>query len=105
MSRERKYTWYLEPCGDPAWSNEVISKNIQDPADALQQVVCADGIRRDLWRCKSGEVFKLDRSRSNFGKDFQIRIFRQEGNGQIEDITKWYRKWHQKKTKKVYGKF
>ena len=98
--RKRTCTWYLEPCGNPAWSNEVISKNIQDPTDALQNVLCADGEKRNLWRCKSGEVFKLDSSRANFGKGFQFKIFRQKGKGQIEDVTRWYRRNYENGKKK-----
>ena len=102
MARKRKYIWYLEPLGDVAYSNEIIAKNIRNPEVGSQDMLCADGKRHNLWRCLSAEIFKIDSSRANFGEKFRIRIFCQEGNGQIRNVTKWYRI---KKGRPSYAKF
>ncbi|MGD0576684.1 MAG: hypothetical protein ABSA74_01235 [Candidatus Staskawiczbacteria bacterium] len=98
--KEREYTWYLEPRGDFAWSNEVISKNVKNPEDFLIGVICEHGETHDLWRCLPGEVFKIWQSRKNWGKNFKVGIFAQEGKSQIRDVTEWYRRRHQKSPKK-----
>jgi hypothetical protein len=56
--RKREYTWYLEPSGNVAHSNEVISKNV-NREDALQDALCADGKKRNLWRCSSALAYML----------------------------------------------
>ena len=107
MVKERVYTYYLEPRGNVAHSNEILSKNI-DEEDALQEVMCADGIKRNFWRCPSGRLFAIWQSRAGFscfGKKFAIKIFAQEGKGKIRDITDWYKKRHQKKERQTYGRF
>lgn len=100
--RERVYTYYLEPAGDVARSNEVLGKNIEEE-DAMQFVLCWDGKKRNLWRCPSGKVLALWSSR--IGLKINFRVFIQEGKGQIEDKTRWYRRRHDKKTTKSYGRF
>ena len=107
MAKEREYTYYLEPRGNVAYSNEILGKNIGEE-DAMERVLCSDGEWRNLWRCLHGIVFMLWQSRSSLsklGKKFSIRIFEQEGHGQIRDVTDWYRKRHQKKERAAYGKF
>lgn len=99
MAKPREYTWYLEPKGNVAHSNEILGKNIGEE-NALQDVLCADGKLHNLWRCPSGLVFMLWNSRKNFsmfGKKFAIRIFCREGNGKIRDVTGLYRNQHAKK--------
>jgi len=86
MARQRQYTYYFEPRGNYAYSNEILAKNI-DGENALQEVPCSDGKKRNLWRCPAGMAFTLWASRHNWGKDFRIRVFCQEGKGKIRDIT------------------
>jgi muconolactone delta-isomerase len=97
--RKREYTWYLEPSGNVAHSNEVISKNV-NREDALQDALCADGKKRNLWRCSSALAYMLWRSR--VGLKISFKIFGQEGNGAIRNKTHLFktRPWVTKKKKK-----
>ncbi|OGZ83665.1 MAG: hypothetical protein A2401_00425 [Candidatus Staskawiczbacteria bacterium RIFOXYC1_FULL_38_18] len=89
MAKKREYTWYLEPRGDVARSNEVLGKNLGEE-NAFQGVECADGVRRNLWRCPSAMVFMLWSSRKTLRIVFGI--FCQEGKGKIRRATRWYGK-------------
>ncbi len=90
MARKpRKYTWYLEPRGDVARTNEVLGKNLGEE-NAIEYALCEDGERRNLWRCSSGMVFMLWNSRKSLNITFGI--FCQEGNGKIRRATRWYGK-------------
>ena len=83
MRKERVFTYYIEAKGDVAYTNRVLASNI-DEEDALQNVLCKDGVRRDLWRCPSGKAFAIWSSRHNWEElGFKIRVWEQEGNGQI----------------------
>lgn len=108
MAKQREYTYYLEPVkSNFAHTNEVISKMLADTAspssdssagtDILRGVICADGNEHNLYRCPHGLLFMLWCSRKNL--EINFRVFAQEGNGKIRDITKWYRMLHQKKEK------
>ena len=89
MEKQREYTWFIEPRGDVAWSNEVISRNIGEE-NAMQDTLCADGKKRNLWQCPSGLILFLWRSR--VGLKISFRIFCQEGkNGKIRDKTHLYK--------------
>ena len=84
---KREYEWFLEP--KDSYTNEVILKNIDDENASLD-VVCEDGERRNLWRCPSGKVFMLWRSRSDL--QIRFRIFSRElPNGKIKDCTFLFR--------------
>lgn len=98
--RERIITYYLQALGDVAYTNRILSQNIEEE-DACQLLLCKDGVRRDLWRCPSGKVLMIWCSRHNFadGGNFKIKVFSQEGKGQIRDITEWYKKRHEPKQK------
>lgn len=102
--KKREYTWYIEPRGNIAHSNEVISKNINEE-DALQDVVCGDGKRRNLWRCSSAMIYMLWRSR--VGLKISFRIFCQEGKGTIADKTHLFKndRGSGKKRRKSHARF
>ncbi|MDP2741258.1 MAG: hypothetical protein Q8O66_01040 [bacterium] len=109
MARKREHEWFLEPCGDVAHSNEIISKIMGVEENAMQDMLCTDGKRRNLWRCPSGLVFMIWKSRGNFGKSFKIKIFCREGKGKIRDVTFLFKDeggGTKRKRKKVYrGRF
>lgn len=96
--KERTYTWYLEPKGDIARTNEVLARNIGEE-NALEGVICADRQQRNLWRCPSGMVFMLWNSRQTLRISFGI--FCQEGNGKIRRATRWYAGGNRLKNKKT----
>lgn len=92
MTRIREYIWYLEPRGDIAYSNEVLGKNIDEENASTR--ICADGEHHNLWQCPSVLVFMLWRSRtglSKLGRKFAVRIFCQEGEGKIRDVTRIFK--------------
>ncbi|MCX6721324.1 MAG: hypothetical protein NT026_01840 [Candidatus Staskawiczbacteria bacterium] len=85
--RERKFICYIEARGDVAYTNRVLASNI-DEEDAQQSVLCKDGVRRDMWRCSSTKAFSIWSSRHNWEElGFAIRIWEQEGNGQIRIVS------------------
>jgi hypothetical protein len=77
MSRERDYTWYIEPL-DPH-TNQWIGRSLWEEIDGCRSVLCADGVSRDMWRCDRDFVEKLKRSRQQ--NRYKFKIFVQEGNG------------------------
>ena len=105
MTKKREHEWFLEPCGDVAYSNEILAKNIGSEENALQDVLCADGIKRNFWRCPSGLLFMIWRSRKGFGNRFRIKIFCREGKGKVRNVTFLFKnesgKPKKKKRKKI----
>lgn len=85
----RNYTWFAEPKGDVSYTNQVLAKNANGEEDALQDVLCADGQRHNLWRISSGQIFMLWRSRVNLR--IQFAIWCKEGNGKIRNVTRLYK--------------
>lgn len=109
MAKKREYEWFLEPCCDVAYTNNILSKNIEEE-NALQDVPCQDGKIRNLWRCPSGMLFMIWRSRGNFGKEFKVKIFCREKNGKARNVTFLFKnenkgKKRKRKTKAPSGKF
>jgi len=103
---KRSYEWFLEPRNNH--SNEVISRNIAEE-NFSENVICADGQSRNLWRCPSGMVFMLWRSRSNLKITFRIFV-RQLPNGKIRNCTFLFKneksgKIRKKQKGKSYAKF
>lgn len=94
MAQERVFTYYLEPTGDPAHTNKVFQENLGEE-NALEGVICSDGVQRNLYRCVAEMVKKFWLSKASLAIDF--KIFCQEGHGQIRDITNWYKKIHRKR--------
>jgi len=45
---DKIYNWFIEP--KDAHTNEVIAGNC-DEENLVTEIVCADGIKRNLWRC------------------------------------------------------
>ena len=103
---KRTYEWFLEP--KDSHTNEVISKNVGEE-NILRDAICADGQRRNLWRCSSGLFFMLWRSRSNL--KIRFRIFNREGNnGQIRNCTLLFKNEsgggiRKRPKRRFYGKF
>ena len=105
--RVRVTTYYLKPTGNVAHSNGILSQNLGEE-NFMQDVPCKGGKRHSLWRCPEGMALMIWNSRANFsclGKKFSVRVFSQEGNGQIRDVTEWYRRRHQKQERRPDAKF
>ena len=107
LMAKREYEWFLKPTGNVAHTNEVLSRNISEE-NAMQDVLCQDGKKRDLWRCPSGIVFMLWRSRSNLKITFRI-FSRELPNGKIRDCTFLFKNENggknKKKKRRSYAKF
>ncbi len=89
MTKQREYNWFIEPRGNVAHTNEVISNNV-DSENAMSGVLCADGKKHNLWRCPSGLILFLWRSR--VGLKISFKVFCQSGkNGKIRDVTLLYK--------------
>jgi hypothetical protein len=93
---KRIYEWFLEP--NDSHTNEVISRNV-GAENIMEDVLCADNQRRNLWRCPSKKVFMLWRSRSDLRIKFRI-FSRELPNGGIRDCTIAFKNEPGKKAKK-----
>ena len=79
----RQYAWWVHTVHPEA--NDAVARALaaHDDADesACMEVLCRDGIRRDMWRCPYGLVVRLKRSPR---LRRLVEIFRQSGNGKPE---------------------
>lgn len=76
----RNFIWYLEPLNPH--TNEVIGKNVGEE-NAQEDVVCDDGERRNLWRCKDYRQAR-DLLKMNGVNAFLTALWRQENeNGKV----------------------
>jgi hypothetical protein len=82
---KREYEWYLFPTGNVARSNRVIASNLPEE-NVVIEVFCQDGKKRNLWKCPSGMVMMLWRSRRDLNITFKI-FCKALPNGQIRDCT------------------
>lgn len=79
--RRRNCAWFVEPLD--AETNRVISGYVED-AEEHPQIVCADGIRRDMWECPHYFIGKLSHSIQSLGLRF--KVFRRQGlHGKIHE--------------------
>ena len=75
--------WFLEPKNRR--TNKIISLNTAED-NFLRYVVCADGKKRNLWKCPLELVSALWRSRNDL--KIKFRIFKRESsNEQIRNCT------------------
>ncbi len=106
--RKREYEWFLEP--KDSHTNKVISSNIGEE-NVLENIVCADGQKHNLWRCLSGMRDMLWFSRGDL--NIRFSIFGREGkNAKPKDLTFLFKneggsgKKRRKRERKVYhGRF
>lgn len=104
---KREYEWFLEPTGNVSFTNEVLGKNLGEE-NAMEGVLCQDGKKRNLWRCPSGMVIMLWRSRSNLKITFRI-FSKALPNGQVRECTFLFKNdsggKSKKKKRRSYAKF
>ncbi|NQV88526.1 MAG: hypothetical protein HQ402_03160 [Parcubacteria group bacterium] len=78
LAKKRKKAicyWYVEPLN--AHTNEVIGKNL-DPNEDCENLLCADGEHRNLWRCAYPFVARIQKSKASLKLIF--KVFNQEGS-------------------------
>lgn len=69
-------TWFIEPINEIA--NYALSKLVSEE-NCCEGVLCADGQRRDLWKCDHYTVKRIE-----FSKEFRFRVFVKQGKfGQV----------------------
>ncbi|MFA6397650.1 MAG: hypothetical protein WDK96_02270 [Candidatus Paceibacterota bacterium] len=79
---------------DHALTNDAIRRELP-PEDTMLDVMCADGIPRDIWKCTGAFVTKMRKNRSSQG--FSFTVFKKDGKyGSIKEA-----KFLNKKRKKV----
>ena len=94
MGRKRKYVWFVKPLD--ASTNEAISREV--PEENFQHgVLCADGLRRNLWGCSFQIFSALQKSRRSLNLKF--RAFNRCGNGKIRECDLLYKKRRKSKAK------
>ena len=87
---KKHHDWLVWPKDNS--TNEAISKLLQDGDNGFEQrvirdILCADGIRRNLWRCTETEVYFLWRSAG-----LNIKIFNRLGVAKPRDVTFLFKK-------------
>jgi hypothetical protein len=76
-------TWYIDPLGDSTM-NSIIAKHVNHEDECLGQM-CADGVRRDLWRCTHDLVTRLRRLEQTVCH-LHYCVYRKRGpHGKIEE--------------------
>jgi hypothetical protein len=80
---DRFCTWYVDPLGDPH-VNAILAENCASE-DICQSIICADGERRNLWRCT--HKFIADLLRFGMASKHRIAIYRKIGTH--GKITLW----------------
>lgn len=72
--------WYLDPLGDGP-TNELMAMEIS-PESAQRDVLCRDGIKRDLWQCNYQTVGKFLRYQETRRLFFSV-YYRAYKNGPV----------------------
>ncbi|MEK7562318.1 MAG: hypothetical protein AAB509_01400 [Patescibacteria group bacterium] len=86
---KQRHEWFIYAPHD----NEAVAKYLQDgdnrfEESAVRDALCADGKRRDLWRCTETQAYFLWRNPQS-----RIKIFNRLGqNGKIRDVTFLFKK-------------
>jgi hypothetical protein len=89
MAKKRHHEWFIFA----PYDNEAIAKYLQDgdnrfEENTLKGALCADGKKRDLWRCTETQAYFLWRN-----PQLRIKIFNRLGpNGKIKDVTFLFKK-------------
>jgi len=91
----RKYTWFIEPLD--AHTNRVISREIPEE-DFQRSTLCADGKRRNLWRCSAQFVSLLRRNKKALNLKFNV--FSCYGHSKIRECSFLRKKRKKPKRKK-----
>ena len=73
-------TWYLDPRGDGS-TNELMATEIS-PEMAQRDVLCHDGVKRDLWQCDYQTVAKFLRYQKTKPLVFRV-YYRAYKNGPV----------------------
>jgi len=89
----QRYDWFIEP--QDSHTNNIFSQNI-DEENYMEGVICADGQRRNLWRCRINLISYFWRSRNDL--EIRFKIFNRELlYGKIRDCTFLFKKRKPKK--------
>ena len=92
MVTQRKHNWYLFP--KDSQTNEAIARMLQDGSEMVEEsqindALCEDGQKRNLWRATEAKIWFLWRSRS----DLKFEVFNQLGfDGKIRNVTFLFRR-------------
>jgi len=80
--RERKYVWYVEPLDSD--TNSAISDYLKESSITAEckSVLCADGKKRNLWRCNSFDLVQALRN-SKKSLNLRFKVYIKEGRGSV----------------------
>lgn len=79
---EIKYSWFIEPLD--SFTNEVISRELPEE-NCSRETLCADGKKRNLWRCGYALISQLKRSKKY--SNLKFRVFVRQGGGKIRQFN------------------
>ncbi|MFH1968111.1 MAG: hypothetical protein ABIJ84_01855 [bacterium] len=87
---KRHHEWFVWP--KDSQTNEAVARFLQDGDNrfeglTLTDALCADGKRRNLWRCTETQAYFLWRS-----ENLKIAVFNRTGNSKPRDVTILFRK-------------
>ena len=94
--RARHYHWFVAP--EDAHTNEVIAENCSDE-DFSTNVRCADGVRRNLWRCTKQVRDALVANKKKLNLKFEVFCSQGAGPfiGRIRDVGFLFKKKRKKR--------
>jgi len=78
-----EYVWFIESLSD--LTNEYISRELQ-AENAEREVLCNDGKKRDMWRCKYKFISRLKRERLDQALEYNVFV-RTGEKGQARPAT------------------
>lgn len=78
-----KKIWYVEGFGH---TNEVIARELpeENAHKGNKNILCIDGIKRDLWQCDYSFIAKLIKNKQSLQLDFKVR-YRDGPNGPVRE--------------------
>lgn len=83
--------WYLHAINDNAHTNEILASIFGGQIDEAlaYNTLCADGVRRNLYRCPSGyqDVRKAVENHAKF--NLKMAVYQQAPDGTIVEYTLW----------------
>jgi len=88
--KKKHHDWFVWP--KDSQTNEAVARFLQESDNrfeemALFDVLCADGKRRNLWRCTETQAYFMWRS-----SHLKIAIFNRIGNSKPRDVTFLFKK-------------
>ena len=86
MTRRKNYdSWYVEAEGE--FTNQHIAHFYDSMVSCFEGMMCADGVRRNLWEVSKNFIDSLSRSKAQ-GTPFHFRVFGSSEGSAPKEVRK-----------------